>query len=154
MIVNLNKTTLLFLLIILLVFLFIPINVAIIGLFTEVVIFSIYTLRRMNRKDWDNPAITKQERGRAVYIIAIYSALYVFVMFYWFQQNSAEINEFDNVLLATVGYIQGIMLNYLIFQVNIELNHYGNTGYQDEGLWTRIIKGRDYQQSNSRGTKT
>jgi hypothetical protein len=108
----------------------------------------------MNRKDWDNPAITKQERGRAVFIIAIYSALYVFVMFYWFQQNSAEINEFDNVLLATLGYIQGIMLNYLDFQVNIELNHYGNTDCQDEGLWTRIIKGRDYQQSNSRGTKT
>jgi hypothetical protein len=145
---NLNNTTLLFFLIIILLFFVFPTGVVNIFLFAEVAFFGIYTLRRLNRKKWDNPAITQQERGRAIRIIVFYAAAYCCIMMYWLLIN--ELDEFDNFffLLTIMGCIQGIMLNYLIFQVNLELNYYGNTDHSGEGLITKIIKGRFYKQSN------
>ena len=149
---NLNNTTFLFFLIIILLFLVFPTGGVNILLFAEVAIFGIYTLRRLNRKKWDNPAITQQERGRAIRIIVFYASANCFIMMYWLLIHLNKLNEFDNFLFTIMGCIQGIMLNYLIFQVNLELNYYGNTDHSGEGLITKIIKGRFYKQSQSKGS--
>jgi len=146
---NLNKATILFLFAIIWLWLILPTGIVNLFLFTGVVIFSYYTRRRMNKKVWPNEAITKAERGRLVYLIAIYASTYLCLESYWIinaQGNS--IGDTADMAWALLEICQGILLLYTIFQVNLELNHYGNQDYNEEGVFTRFIKGRAYQQSN------
>lgn len=154
---NINRHTVLFTIIALLLFFMMPYRLANIIAFFLLVLFSISTLCRMNRKKWKNEAITKQERGRSVYIIAIYSTAYLCYLLnsslydiFYHPSMFILLSNLNNMIYITLEYCQAIMLMYLVFQVNLELNHYGSKVNTEEGILTRILNGRLYRQSNSR----
>lgn len=146
---NINWQTSGFLLIITVLLLILPVGIGNIILFSATSSFGLYTLCRMNRKKWDNPAITKQERGRGVVLITFYSLMYTLMELCWVLLEEGNlIGSTLDIMWAMLEGVQGIVFLYLLFQVNLELNYYGNHDYSDEGLFTRILKGRFYRQSN------
>jgi CDP-diglyceride synthetase len=147
---NINWQTLYFLIAIGVLLFAFPNGVGNIILFLITASFGIYTLYRMNRKKWENPAITKQERGRGVVLITFYTIMYALLETSWVLQGSGGlIGDTLDVLWTLLESIQGIVLLYLIFQVNLELNFYESTDPNSkEGIITRILKGRLYTQSN------
>ena len=146
---NINWQTIGFLLVVAVVLFSFPVGIGNIILFAVTCSFGLYTLHRMNRKKWDNPAITKQERGRGVILITFYTLMYTLLEISWILFESGDLigNQLD-IMWAMLEGIQGVVLLYLLFQVNLELNYYGNKDYSNEGLFTRILKGRFYRQSN------
>lgn len=146
---NINWQTSGFLLIITVLLLILPVGIGNVILFSATSSFGLYTLCRMNRKKWDNPAITKQERGRGVVLITLYSLMYTFMELCWvLLEEGSLIGSTLDIMWAMLEGVQGVVFLYLLFQVNLELNYYGNKDYSDEGLFTRILKGRFYRQSN------
>ena len=146
---NVNWQTVGFLLIITTLLFSLPVGIGNIILFLSAFAFGLYTLCRMNRKKWDNPAITKQERGRGVILITFYTLMYSLMEVSWVLQGNGELlGDTLDLMWAVLEGIQGVIFLYLLFQVNLELNAYGNKDYHDEGLFTRILKGRFYRQSN------
>jgi len=146
---NVNWQTVGFLSVISVLLFSLPTGVGNAILFAATSAFGYFTLGRMNRKKWDNPAITKQERGRGVVLITFYTLMYTLLEISWvIQKNGELIGSTINITWALLEGIQGIILMYLLFQVNLELNYYGNTDYSDEGFLTKVLKGRFYKQSN------
>ena len=152
---NINWQTLCFLIAIGVLLFAFPNGVGNIILFLITASFGIYTLYRINRKKWENPAITKQERGRGVVLITFYTIMYALLETSWVLQGSGDlIGGTIDILLSLLEGIQGIVLLYLIFQVNLELNFYESTDPNSkEGIITQILKGRLYTQSNWRQSK-
>lgn len=146
---NVNWQTIGFLLIIATLLFSLPVGVGNAILFFSTCCFGLYTLRRMNRKKWDNPAITKQERGRGVVLISFYCLIYTLMTTSWVLQGSGDLlGDTLDLMWAILEGIQGVVLLYMLFQINLELNFYGNKDFSDEGLITKILKGRFYRQSN------
>lgn len=144
-----NNEVILYFLVLFFIFLALPPALANLLIFGEVAAFSFYTVKRLGRKEWQNQAMTKQERGRAIHMIAFFALTYCFVCIARILLHPVIIEDAYDLIDMLLQYFLGILLNYLVFQVNLELNYYGNRDYSDEGLLTRIIKGRYYRQSNS-----